>query len=358
MASYITDQFSQCQCLDSLPEIPQASRRMRTTTLGDSGLVASEVGLGLAAVGRPAYITLGRTQDLPSDRSPDAMRARTHELLDAAVAAGVRYLDVARSYGRAEEFLASWLAARPPRDVTVGSKWGYEYTGGWRMDAAVHEQKEHTRRRFERQLGESTRLLGRHLALYQIHSATIESGCLDDADLLAALAGARRSGHYRAVGLSLTGPRAAETLMRALDARAGGEHVFDVVQATYNVLEPSIAPALARAHDAGLGVIAKEVFANGRLTPANDRPGDAAVVARLNAIGRRHGAPIDRVAAAFALAQPFVDVVLSGAATTDQLASHVAATTLVLDDADRHALAALVEAPDRYWATRASLAWT
>jgi aryl-alcohol dehydrogenase-like predicted oxidoreductase len=48
----------------------------------------------------------------------------THALLDAAHAAGVRYLDAARSYGYAEEFLSSWLEQRKiaPGEVTVGSK--------------------------------------------------------------------------------------------------------------------------------------------------------------------------------------------------------------------------------------------
>ena len=64
------------------------------------------IGLGLAAVGRPGYINLGRHNDLPPDRSPEAMRRHTHELLDHAYVHGVRYVDVARSYGRAEEFLA------------------------------------------------------------------------------------------------------------------------------------------------------------------------------------------------------------------------------------------------------------
>ena len=34
------------------------------------------------------------------------------EVLDAAYGAGVRYFDAARSYGRAEQFLGSWLRAR------------------------------------------------------------------------------------------------------------------------------------------------------------------------------------------------------------------------------------------------------
>jgi aryl-alcohol dehydrogenase-like predicted oxidoreductase len=79
------------------------------------------IGLGLAAVGRPGYINLGRDRDL-ADRSVAALRDRTSALLDEAYAAGVRYVDVARSYGRAEEFLASWLEAHPfAADVVVGS---------------------------------------------------------------------------------------------------------------------------------------------------------------------------------------------------------------------------------------------
>src|SRR5258708_22720515 len=132
-----------------------------TRELGRTGLVVSGIGLGLAAVGRPAYITLGRATDLGADRSVEIMRTRSHALLDAAYAAGVRYVDVARSYGRAEEFLAGWLDGHP--DVVVGSKWGYTYTAGWRIDAAVHEAKDHSAATFERQLAETRALLGGRL---------------------------------------------------------------------------------------------------------------------------------------------------------------------------------------------------
>ena len=95
---------------------------MPTAALGAGGPVVSRIGLGLAALGRPAYITSGREEDLP-DRSVTGMRTRTFSMLDAAYAAGVRYVDAARSYGRAEEFLAGWLAERGRADVIVGSKW-------------------------------------------------------------------------------------------------------------------------------------------------------------------------------------------------------------------------------------------
>ena len=63
------------------------------------------------------------------------MRERCFAVLDAAWASGIRYFDAARSYGRAEEFLSAWLAARgiAPADVVVGSKWGYRYTADWQV---------------------------------------------------------------------------------------------------------------------------------------------------------------------------------------------------------------------------------
>src|SRR5262249_44392673 len=162
---------------------------MERRRLGTSGLEVTRLGLGLAAIGRPGYITLGRARDLPATRSPDALWARCAEVLDAARAAGIRYVDAARSYGRAEEFLGRWLVERGvARDeVTVGSKWGYRYTAGWAVDAPVHEQKEHSVERFRAQLAETRALVGDRLDLYQIHSATIDSGALGNADLLAAL---------------------------------------------------------------------------------------------------------------------------------------------------------------------------
>jgi aryl-alcohol dehydrogenase-like predicted oxidoreductase len=329
-------------------------------TLGRRGLVVSRLGLGLAAVGRPGYINLGRTQDLPVERTPEALFARAAALLDAACVAGVRYVDAARSYGRAEEFLARWLDDRRPAPgtLTIGSKWGYRYTAGWRVNASLHEEKELSLARFREQLAETRALLGGRLDLYQIHSATAESGCLGDAGLLRGLVEGRRAGSYRAVGLTLSGPASARALELALAARVDGEPVFDVVQATFNCLEPSLAAPLAAAREAGMGVIAKEVFANGRLSPANTRPEDAGLVSALTAEAARLGCAVDQLALAFVIAQPFVDVALSGAATTAQLASHVTAPAVRLDARALATLAALVESPTEYWRTRAALPWS
>jgi len=305
---------------------------MAPRPLGATALEVTPIGFGLAAVGRPGYITLGRKHDLGIDRSVEALERRSHEVLDAAYDAGIRYFDAARSYGFAERFLASWLHEREltPDAVTVGSKWGYTYVGNWQVDARVHEVKDHSLAALRRQIAESRALLGEYLDLYQIHSATLESGVLDDHAVLSELSALSDSG--LTIGLSVSGPRQAEVIRRALALRVGGVNPFQCVQATWNLLEPSAGPALAEAHDAGWGVIVKEALANGRL------------------------ASQDQIAIAGALANPWADVVLSGAVTVDQLRSNVMAATMPLAPDHLAELARMAEPSDQYWTERSQLA--
>jgi aryl-alcohol dehydrogenase-like predicted oxidoreductase len=145
-------------------------------------LPESRLGLGMAALGRPAYINLRHASDFPRERTPEAMRLQAHAVLDAAFANGISYIDAARSYGKAEAFVREWLDSRhlSPREVAVGSKWGYVYEANWRIDAPVQERKEHPLSTLERQVQESTSILGDLFRLYQIHSATMESRVLED----------------------------------------------------------------------------------------------------------------------------------------------------------------------------------
>jgi aryl-alcohol dehydrogenase-like predicted oxidoreductase len=312
----------------------------------DLAAAAAPVGLGLAAIGRPAYINLGRDHDLGPDRGRAELEQRAHEILDAAWNAGVRYFDTARSYGLAEEFLSSWLKGRERTTdwPVIGSKWGYTYTGQWRMTEPVQERKDLSADTFRRQLAESRELLGDHLSLYQIHSATIESGVLDDDELLVELAALRRSGV--AVGVTVTGPGQGETIDRALEIG-----IFDTVQATWNLLERSAAPALQRAHDNGLGVIVKEALANGQLTIHGEE-------SSLLTYAHDRDLPPDAVAIAAAISQPWSDVVLSGAVSPQMLASNLQALEFA-----RHGgrpaedLSQLRLDPDAYWLRRSRLPW-
>jgi aryl-alcohol dehydrogenase-like predicted oxidoreductase len=330
--------------MDAPPQMPM-------TPLGAGGPLISRIGLGLAALGRPAYITSGRASDLP-DRSVDGLAARTFEVLDAAYAGGVRYLDAARSYGRAEEFLAAWLADRGHPDVVVGSKWGYRYTGGWRLDSGVQEVKEHSLDMFTRQLGQTRGYLGSRLALYQVHSLTEDSDLFGDEALLRALARLRGDGVL--VGLSTSGPRQAGTLRRALALTVDGEPLFSVAQVTWNLLEPSVQTAAAQAAHAGWAVLIKEAVANGRLAPGGDAAGPQAP---LGVAAAAAGVTPDALAIGAALAQPWATAVLSGAVSPAQLEANLTALRLAGPLAS-HLTGTMAKSATEYWAERSARPWS
>jgi aryl-alcohol dehydrogenase-like predicted oxidoreductase len=276
----------------------------------------ARLGLGLAALGRPGYLNLGHGAQLGDDRSVAGLRARTYEVLDTAYEAGISDFDAARSYGRAEEFLGGWLRSRRPDGVTISSKWGYVYTAGWEVAADPPEVKHHDVDTFRRQLDETLEHLGDWLALYQVHSATPDSGVLENDAVLGAMVDSGLP-----LGVSVSGVSQAETIDRA--ASLG---IFRAVQATWNLHERAAEDALARC---GLKVIVKEALANGRLAAQDD------------------------VALAAALAQPWATVVLSGAASVDVLRSNLRARDL----APPGELSEYVEDSAAYWARRSSLDW-
>jgi aryl-alcohol dehydrogenase-like predicted oxidoreductase len=95
-----------------------------------------------------------------------------------------------------------------------------------------------------------------------------------------------------------------------------------------------------------MGVIVKEALANGRLTGRGDVP-------RLAEEARRRGTTADALALAAALAKPWANVVLSGAATVEQLESNVAALELRY----KGGLEDLAEEREAYWSRRSGLPW-
>jgi aryl-alcohol dehydrogenase-like predicted oxidoreductase len=270
-------------------------------------------------------------------------------MLDAAYAAGIRYVDTARSYGLAEVFVRTWCdrQAIPNMRLTIGSKWGYIYTGGWQIEMPRHEVKRLTLETLQWQAAESRAILGARLALYQIHSATIGSGVLENSAVRAELSRLRAQGLI--IGLTVTGPHQVDAIRRALEIHVDGAPLFDTVQATWNLLEPSAAPALAEANAAGRAVIVKEVLANGRLT---DRHAGFRL-RRLAARAAALGTSIETLAMSAALHQPWATVVLSGAVTPGQLDAHLAGFQFFGEIAPYVS----AEPPDVYWQTRAAIPW-
>ncbi|MEL6190603.1 MAG: aldo/keto reductase [Bacteroidota bacterium] len=317
----------------------------------------SRIGLGLAALGRPGYITLNHGEDLNHEYDPTIMENRTHEMLDQAYEAGIRYVDVAQSYGKAEEFLASWLRKKGivDKEVLVGSKWGYTYTADWKIKAEKHEVKSHTLDVLSNQWASSKARLSPWLDVYQIHSATFESGVLENSEVLTFLAKLKEEGIL--VGLSLSGPNQAEVLAKAMEVEIDGITLFGAVQATFNLLEQATSAQLKHAHENGWIVIVKEALANGRLTLKNK---SEPFQAKLNILKQEAGllqTTVDALALAYVLYHPWVDEVLSGAATMEQLRSNLKAADIVLEETHIQRLQALKEDSTLYWNTRKHLAW-
>ncbi|MFD1732379.1 aldo/keto reductase [Deinococcus malanensis] len=232
---------------------------------------------------------------------------------------------------------------------------GYTYVAGWRTDADTHEVKDHGLSTLQRQWPETLGALGRQPDVYLIHSATLDTGVLEDSAVLARLAELATAGVR--VGLSTTGPQQADTLRRAMTLQVDGMNPLSVVQATWNLLEPSAGPALAEAHAAGWSVVVKEAVANGRLT-ARGLTGQGDVPPALATVAADLGITPDAVALDAALNQPWADVVLSGASTRQQLNDNLRALHIQPGGTRSAELPALAHEPATYWQARSGLPWT
>ena len=133
--------------------------------------------------------------------------------------------------------------------------------------------------------------------------------------------------------------------------------VFDCVQATWNLLETSVGEALRTAHLDGWGVIVKEALANGRLTAKNDDPACAPRRDLLESAAKELDTRLDALCLAAVLAQPWADVVLSGASTSEQLVSNIMALDVSWTSTIAEKLVSLNEPREEYWARRSGLPW-
>ncbi len=326
---------------------------MELTNFGNTNLKVTKIGLGLAALGRPGYINLGHGTDLNHLYDATGLENHAHQVLDLAYHYGIRYFDVARSYGRAELFLSNWV--KNQRDLAIGSKWGYTYTAGWKVDAEIHEIKEHSIDVLDRQWVETQNTLTPYPDIYHIHSASVESGVLKNKDVIDRLW--EMKNHGVIIGLSLSGESQSETLDQSMEIMTNDEYLFQSVQVTWNLLEQSTTQMLEKASAAGYGVIVKEALANGRLTEKNEDSLFREKLHLLKGIAKKHLVGVDAVAISYVLSQHWVSVALSGAANESHLISNLKALSVRLDSDDHSLLNQLTESPADYWKTRSKLEW-
>lgn len=329
------------------------------------------VGLGLAALGRPGYINLQRDSHLTS-RSVEGMQKQANAVMDelfyqASKRQNQPWLDCARSYGLSEKFVGEYLRSNniSPTDVYVSSKWGYTYVADWNVelgDGEPHEVKDHSLENFLKQVQETSEHIGDYVKLYQVHSATLDSGILTNKDVHEALHKCREEKGW-SIGLSVSGPSQDELIREAMQIKVAGEHrLFDSVQCTYNILEQRPHDALLEAHKSGMDIIIKEGLANGR---ALNHP-------KLIELSQTLGCETDQLALAAILAQPFQPRVLSGSVTSAQLRSNLGSLysidnnmsvseRLVSTAEGKEVLQQLMDSckmeSEKYWNDRSALKW-
>ena len=196
---------------------------MQRRRLGRSGVEVSAVGLGTWQV----LDVRGREQE----------EAR-HEVVRAALEAGVTLFDSSPMYGEAERVLGEALEEHGRDRATVATK-------VWTSDDREAE------RQIERALG----FFGGRVELYQVHNLVATQKRLD---MLEELKG---EGKVRSIGATHYSRSAFPALM---DVMRSGR--VDFVQVPYNAADVTIAQeVLPLAQERGLGVIAMVPLGSGRL---------------------------------------------------------------------------------------------
>lgn len=311
----------------------------------------NKLGLGLAALGRPGYINLGHHQNIGPNKSKEAMYFQTEKVLNFAYQSGIQYFDVARVYGASEEFLSKWIRKQNQFNGYVGSKWGYEYLADWKIDTDVHERKDHSAAFLKQQWVETRLNLGKNIDLYQIHSVTPESNVLNDRNVLNELQNIKKSGIE--IGISTSGPSQAETIKKLLEINKV-ENLFTFIQCTINILEQSCQQILIEASESKINIIAKEIFANGRLSAANKEFHQKEILILRN-LALDLNLSLEELSLIWAYQQKYINIVLTGAATVEQLQSNIDAISK--KDLTLPNLLELGTSKESYWQSRKSLKW-
>ena len=314
----------------------------------------SKIGLGLAAIGRPQYINL--RQEADSDKSEDFYRSRAFEILSFAYDQGIRHFDTAPSYGKGEEFLQQWYLNRSYKDLSLSTKWGYTYVAGWDLDySEPHEIKEHSLSKLKEQWSVSKNLLPA-LKTYQIHSATFESGVLENKAVLQELNNIKKATGL-IIGLSASGVQQNEILEFAAQIRIQGKPLFESFQVTYNVLELSTHQILKKLIKEGKSIIVKEAMANGRVF-RNEKYGHySELFLLMESLAKKYQVAVDAIGLRFVMDHLGPAVVLSGASTKKQLSGNLKALTFNLELEELTELKQLTVDSEFYWNERKSLIW-
>lgn len=313
-----------------------------------------QIGLGTAAIGRPQYINVRQEQAL--NLALHEFRQQGMTVLQNAFELGVRYFDTAPGYGMAEQMVQEWISRQDESEIEVATKWGYTYTANFDPAATTHEVKEHSLSKLKQQWSQSKKLLPQ-LSTYQIHSATFDSGVLNNPAILQRMAQLSKE-HGLLLGLSTTGSNQMEVIRYALEITVDEEPLFDVFQATYNLFDQSIAQIAPKLRSMQKRLVIKEALANGRIFPNKTFLHYEDTYTKLQSMAKKYKVGVDAIALRFCLDSVPNYVVLSGAQSLDHLRDNLKALEFSLDVDDVAALRGEAVDPSAYWNERKQLIWS
>ena len=317
-------------------------------------MTGTKIGLGLAALGRPEYINL--RSELDPDKSLEAYRENAFKVMDYAYKHGIRHFDTAASYGKGEQFLLDWNKQHAYTDVHLSSKWGYSYVANWEIGfKGAHEVKEHSLSKLLEQWQIAQEMLPA-LETYQIHSATFESGVLENTEVLEKLHTIKESTGLK-IGISVSGNNQSEVLSAASAVKVDDHLLFDSYQVTYNILEQSCFSILSEIIQNKKTVIIKEGLANGRLFKNQMYSHYKPLYELLGELSNKYGVGPDAIALRFIMDSLRPQLVLSGASNTLQLSQNLKAANIKLDKNDLARLYSFAMDRDQYWKERSLLLW-
>ena len=312
-----------------------------------------QLGLGTAALGRPQYINV--RQDATNTSDLEVFKKDSFSVLEEAYQSGVRYFDTAPGYGLAEQLLINWLATKNDDTIKVATKWGYTYTANFNPDAKIHEIKEHSLEKLQEQWQVSKQLLP-YLKVYQIHSATLETGVLENEDVLKYLAFLKNTHHIK-MGISTTGANQVEVIKKALSVKVDGDMLFDVFQVTYNLLDQSLKEVSSLLLKENKTVVIKEALANGRIFRNENYPNYNTMYTALERLANVHHVGVDAICLQYAAQTIPGSTVLSGASNREQIQENLKMNGFVLSQLELEELSSFKVDATQYWAERKDLQW-
>jgi len=269
---------------------------LETTTLGNTGLEVSRLGIGLVKIG----------QMEGTDRVERAGR-----LLNAALDAGINFLDTSACYGNSEEQVGNTVANRRA-EFYLATKCGHvtgEHSGQPWTAQTIADSIDRSLKRMKTD----------YVDLVQLHSCSLD--ILKRGEVIDALDRAKEEGKTRFIGYS--GDEAA-----AAWAIESGR--FDTLQTSLNIVDQHarrdlLSPAEAR----GMGIIIKRPIGNGiwgaKNKPTGTPDGYVMRAQEMARLGPIPGAPDDptTLALGFVYSHPEVDTAIVGTGNPSHLRSNV-----------------------------------